>query len=177
MRFPYRKLLVVGCGGAGKSTFAREAGKRFDIPVVHLDRLWWLRGWVERGADEFDALLKRELEKPAWVIDGNYLRTLALRAEYCDAIVFLDLPTEECLKSAYARAEEYRGRTRPDMTEGCPETVHEDFERWILGFNADVRGDLLDALRASGKPCFPFETRAAAYAWLNGFERADMTEK
>ncbi len=172
MIFPYRKILVVGCGGAGKSTFALEIGKRFALPVVHLDRLWWLPGWVERDREEFDGMLKRELQKPSWVIDGNYHRTLALRLAYCDAVVFLDIPTEECLKNAYARAEKYRGTTRPDMTEGCPETVHDEFKQWIEGFNTDVRGGLLRTLEESGKPCFVFDSRESAYAWLGGFQSA-----
>lgn len=170
--FPYRKILVVGCGGAGKTTFALEAGKRFGLPVVHLDKLRWLPGWVERDKEEFDGLLKQELEKPSWVMDGNFRRTLRTRLTYCDATVFLDFPTEECLKNAYARAEKYRGRTRPDMTEGCPETVREDFEVWIKNFNTNVRGEILSRLAESGKPYFVFQSRQAAYAWLDGFQNA-----
>ena len=40
MDFPYHKVLIVGCGGAGKSTLARAMGERFGLPIVHLDRLW-----------------------------------------------------------------------------------------------------------------------------------------
>ena len=72
MQFPYQKVLVLGCGGAGKSTFAVSMGARFSLPVVHLDRLWWLPGWVERSREEFDGMLAAELAKPAWVMDGNY---------------------------------------------------------------------------------------------------------
>ena len=92
MRFPYRKILIVGCGGAGKSTFARAMGERFVLPVVHLDKLWWLPGWVQREREEFDALLQTELDKPQWVIDGNFFRTFERRLQACDAVVFLDLP-------------------------------------------------------------------------------------
>ena len=48
MTFPYRKILILGNGGAGKSTFAADMGRAFSLPVVHLDRLWWLPGWVNR---------------------------------------------------------------------------------------------------------------------------------
>lgn len=171
MKFPYQRLLIVGCGGAGKSTFAREVGARFLLPVVHLDKLWWLPYWVERETEEFDALLAEALKKSAWVMDGNYLRTMELRLNACDGAVFLDIPAEECLKNAYARAEEYRGRTRPDITEGCIETVHDDFKEWILRFNTDVRERVLQTIAQSGKPLFRFTSRSAAYEWLDGFER------
>lgn len=63
MKFDYKKILIIGCGGCGKSTLAKQMGKLFDIPVVHLDKLYWLPNWVERNFDEFDALVTKELKK------------------------------------------------------------------------------------------------------------------
>ena len=138
MTFPYRKILILGNGGAGKSTFAADMGRAFSLPVVHLDRLWWLPGWVNRTQEEFDALLCRELAKPAWVMDGNYHRTLALRLAAADAAVFLDIPAAECLRSARLRAEQYAGRTRPDMADGCPERVDAEFEAFIDRYSSET---------------------------------------
>ena len=170
MNAPFQRLLVLGNGGAGKSTFAAAAGEAFSLPVVHLDKLWWLPGWVNRSREEFDALLAEELEKPAWVMDGNYRRTLSVRLVAADAAVFLDLPAAECLKSAYARAEQYAGRTRPDMTEGCPERMEEEFETWIRNFEENERPRVLAQLAASRKPYFVFRTRREAYDWLESFQ-------
>lgn len=170
MQFPYQKVLVLGCGGAGKSTFAVSMGARFSLPVVHLDRLWWLPGWVERSREEFDGMLAAELAKPAWVIDGNYHRTLSQRLAAADCAVFLDVPSRICLESAYARAEQYAGKTRPDMTQGCPERVDAEFEEWILRFEQDVRPAMLAELEGSQKPHFVFSSRAAAYEWLDRFQ-------
>ena len=171
MKFPYRKILILGCGGAGKSTFAREMGERLTLPVVHLDKLWWLPGWVERDREEFDKMLVDELKKPAWVMDGNFKRTLEMRLCACDAAVFLDIPTEICLKSVYARVETYRGKTRPDMTEGCEERADDEFKDWILNYGASVRGEMLLSLSQSEKPYFVFKSREEAYAWLNEFTK------
>ncbi len=169
MKFPYRKLLVVGCGGAGKSTFSLEVGKLFCLPVVHLDKIWWLPGWENRTREEFDLLLKEELKKPAWVMDGNYNRTFAMRLQFCDCCVFLDVPKEECMKSVYARFEQYRGKTRPDMTDGCEERIDEDFRLWIEDFERSTRGEMLSALQESGKEFFVFSSRSKAYDWLHLF--------
>src|SRR5919107_5216 len=36
-----RRVLVIGSGGAGKSTFAARLGERTGLPVIHLDSLFW----------------------------------------------------------------------------------------------------------------------------------------
>ena len=86
-----RRILVIGNGGAGKSTLSRTVGQMLSLPVVHLDRLWWLPGWVNRTAEEFDALLSKELAKPAWIMDGNYRRTFSWRLRYADFCAVLDV--------------------------------------------------------------------------------------
>ncbi len=172
MQFPYKKILILGNGGAGKSTFAADMGGRFSLPVVRLDKIWWLPGWVNRSEEEFDFLLSVELAKPAWVMDGNYRRTLAVRLAAADAAVLLDIPAAMCLESAYARAKEYAGSTRPDMVEGCPERVDAEFEEWILKYDREVRPAMLAALEESKTPYFVFSSREAARAWLECFSPA-----
>ena len=74
-----QRILIIGCPGSGKSTLARRLSAQTGLPIVHLDALYWLPGWVERSREDFDALLQDKLEKPRWIIDGNYTRTLAMR--------------------------------------------------------------------------------------------------
>ena len=176
MTFPYKKVLIVGCGGSGKSTLAREMGKRFGLPVVHLDRIWWKPGWEHIAREEFDEKLTVELKKSAWIIDGNYSRTFATRLECADFCVLLDLDTQTCLESAYERARIYRGRTRPDMTQGCEERVDPEFEQWVLRFKRDMLPGMLEILRESGVAHRVFTTREEAYAWMNGFECTEALE-
>ena len=35
------RIMIVGCGGAGKSTFAAKLGELTGLPVYHLDRYFW----------------------------------------------------------------------------------------------------------------------------------------
>jgi adenylate kinase family enzyme len=44
--------MLVGSGGASKSTLARELGVRLRLPVYHLDALLWQPGWVMTPKDQ-----------------------------------------------------------------------------------------------------------------------------
>ena len=141
-----RRVLVLGCPGAGKSTLARSLGEALSLPVVHLDKLWWKSGWINRTEGEFDALLDTVLLGEEWVIDGNYLRTLPRRLERCDAVVLLDYPRRVCLLRALRRILTWRGRTRPDMAADCPERLDGEFVRWIWEFHRTQRPQVLELL-------------------------------
>ena len=141
-----RRVLVLGCPGAGKSTLARSLGEALSLPVVHLDKLWWKSGWINRTEGEFDALLDAVLLGEEWVIDGNYLRTLPRRLERCDAVVLLDYPRRVCLLRALRRILTWRGRTRPDMAADCPERLDGEFVRWIWELHRTQRPQVLELL-------------------------------
>ena len=110
-----KRIIVIGCSGAGKTQLALKLGQALGLNVVHLDRLFWREGWQHISKEEFDALLNAELEKPCWVIDGNYGRTLNVRLAACDTVIYLDYPRAVCLAGIFSRVIRNLGRTRPDV--------------------------------------------------------------
>ncbi len=168
--FPYHRVLIVGCGGAGKSTLAVEMGKRFGLPTIHLDKLWWLPNWQNRSEQEFDKMLADELAKTDWIIEGNYFRTFAMRLKYADFCIFLDYDTELCMQSVYERAEKYKGMTRPDMTDGCTEQIDDEFKNWIISFKENIRPSMLSELKNGYVPYVIFQTRTATANWLDEYK-------
>lgn len=134
-----KRIMILGCGGAGKSTLARKMGEKTGIPVVHLDKLFWKPGWVERTPAEFDSVLAAELEKEAWIMDGNYGRTIPVRLKRCDTVIYLDFNRVTCLLGVLSRVAKTYGRVRLDMGEGCPERVDLDFLKWVWHFNDNHR--------------------------------------
>ena len=133
------RVLIIGCGGAGKSTLARALGEKTGLPVVHLDKLFWKPGWVETPREEFDRILRREMAQPRWIMDGNYHRTLPERIGYCDTVIYLDFNRFTCLLGVARRVITTYGHVRPDMGEGCPKRVDWDFVKWVWNFNKHNR--------------------------------------
>lgn len=140
------RILIIGCGGAGKSTLARQLGEKLDIPVVHLDRLFWKPGWVQEGREEFDRKLALELEKDRWIIDGNFNRTMPQRLQKCDTIIYLDFSRLTCLLGVAKRIITTYGKVRPDMGEGCPERFDLEFLNWVWNYNKNNRQHNYDLL-------------------------------
>ena len=141
-----KRILVIGAGGAGKSTFARQLGEILGLAVVHLDALYWKPGWVESPRDEWASTVEGVLEREAWIIDGNYSGTLERRLEACDAVVFLDLPRTICLWRVLKRAARHHNTTRPDMADGCPEHLNLKFLMWVWNYPKRTRPRIVKLL-------------------------------
>ncbi len=146
-----RKVLVIGSGGAGKSTFARHLGTLLNIDVIHLDALYWHPGWIETPRAEWRKVIEEVLRREAWIIDGNYSNTLDLRIGKCDTVIFLDIALPICLWRVLKRQILYRSRTRPDMAEGCRERLDLGFIRWVWRYKSRTRPQITEMLRESAQ--------------------------
>ena len=146
-----RRIALVGSPGAGKSRLAIQLGELLDLPVCHLDRLWWRPGWVEAGEEAFDAALRDVVGSEAWIIDGNYSRTLHVRLTRAEAAIMLDFPRTLCLYRVLQRGVLHRGATRPDMALGCPERIDWEFLRFVWDYPRRSRPRVLEKLHAFGE--------------------------
>jgi adenylate kinase family enzyme len=143
------RILIVGCPGAGKSTLARQLTEKLDLPLVHLDALFWLPGWVERDRETFDSLLFAELSKPKWIIDGNFSRTFSTRLDHCDTVIYLDFSRVSCVCGVLKRVMTNLGKVRPDMGEGCPERFDLAFLTYVWNFNKRNREKMFSRMDAA----------------------------
>jgi len=163
------RILIIGNAGAGKSTFARKLSAQTGIPLVHLDRLYWCGEWEHVSREEFDNALQEALEKPRWIIDGNFNRTIPYRLKYCDHVFFFDLPAWVCLWGITQRVFINHGKTREDMGGNCPEYFDANkrtLYRNVLSFNKQHRKAYYALLEGSGVQVTVFRSRRQAALWL-----------
>ncbi|MGB3341209.1 MAG: DNA topology modulation protein [bacterium] len=140
--------MIIGCGGAGKTTLAYEIGKILGIDVTHLDLLFWKPGWEETEKLKWKQIVMEISLRKQWIIDGNYGSTIDMRLSTADTIIFLDMTRYSCLWHVFKRRIVFNGRTRPDLTKGCPERLSWSFIKWIWTFPKLKRPGLLEKLDA-----------------------------
>ena len=167
-----KKVIVIGCSGSGKSTFSRQLGSITQIPVVHLDKLWWKPGWETVSREEFDLQHQKTLEKPSWIIDGNFSRTLPQRIAACDTVIYLDFNRITCIMGVLKRVFTNMGKVRPDMGDGCPERFSLDFLIWVWNFNKKNRRNTYDLLsEANHAQIHIFKNRKQVYKFLSDIDK------
>lgn len=162
--------MIFGGSGSGKSTLARQIGALTGLPVVHIDPMYWKPGWVQRPAEETHRLVREAISKEEWVFEGNNSATMEERVRLADLIIYLDMPLHVRLWRFTKRWWTYRGKTRPDMTEGCDERWELAFVRdfiWRYGGERRARALAnLDRWRAEGRRVVRLTSPRAVRAFL-----------
>lgn len=134
-----RRILIVGPGGAGKSTLAERMAARLALPLIHLDAEYWRPGWRAPSREVWAAQVEALSRGPAWIMDGNFGGTFPQRLAACDTVLLLDLPPWRCLWRVLRRRLRHRGETRPGMAPECPERVDVAFLYWIATWRVQRR--------------------------------------
>ena len=154
-----KKIIVIGCPGSGKTTFAEKLRDKLGIPLFYLDAIWHKPDKTHISREDFDARLGDILKFDQWIIDGNYSRTIERRIAACDTVILFDLPTEACLDGAISRL----GKGRYDMPWIDPE-LDPRFKEEIESFpmkNLPTIYALLEKYK-SGREIYVFKSRREA---------------
>ena len=141
-----KRVLVVGCAGAGKTRFTRQLSEVTGLPIVHLDQYFLQPGWQLPDMRAWSTTVEELIARPIWIMDGNYNSTLVTRLKRCDTVVFLDVPRRICLWRIVLRTVKTFRKNRADVAPGCPERFNLGFFKYVWNYRRNHRPRLTAAL-------------------------------
>lgn len=154
-----KRVIVIGCPGSGKTTFAEKLNKCTGLPLYYLDAIWHKPDKTHISRDEFDERISEIFATDKWIIDGNYKRTIEMRLKECDTVFLFDLPTNVCLQGAIERI----GKGHYDLP-WIETELDSEFKQFIEDFSKDTLPyiyELLDKYKDK-KQVIVFESRQEA---------------
>lgn len=129
-----QRVVVLGRGGAGKSTLARRLGELTGLPVTELDTLFWQPGLIAADPAEWAGCQRELVRGEAWILDGDlgpYDSELAGRLGAADTIIVLNFAFLRCAWRTVLRGREgadywrwvwsYRRQSLPEIIR----TIHQ----------------------------------------------------
>ena len=135
------RIIIIGPGGAGKSEMSRKLRDILNLPLYHLDNIFWKEDKTHVSKEEFDIKLNELLSKDKWIIEGDYSRTLETRMKKADTVIFLDYSLEVCLSGVENRI----GKPRPDIP-WVEDEFDPEFKEWIINWFKNKKPIVLELL-------------------------------
>lgn len=134
---PPKRIMIFGLPGSGKSTVALHLSILLQLPLYHIDRYFFEKGWKERDKEEFMRIQHAIVEQDAWIVDGNATRSLEVRYSKADIVLYFRLNRLRCLIRVFKRLFSKDCRII-DRAEGCSERVSFGLIRYLWGFHRRV---------------------------------------
>ena len=114
---PFRRILVVGSTGSGKSVLAEELADKLGLDFIELDALNWGPDWTPAGTELLRARVEQATRSPGWVVAGNYSATRPVTWPRAQAVIWLNFSfpivlwrlTVRTLRRAVTREELWNG--------------------------------------------------------------------
>ncbi|MFD1430395.1 MULTISPECIES: P-loop NTPase family protein [Lacticaseibacillus] len=124
------KVMLIGNGGTGKSTFGKALAKQTGWPLLTLDSIWHPNDQSAAAKAKFRADQRAFMaEHKDWIIDGNYSSSIEVRLAEAELIVWFRAPRWVSEARVLRRSLKH-GKPLPGQTAGFHE--HFDHSYWHL---------------------------------------------
>ena len=157
-----KRVVILGRGGAGKSTLARRLGEITGLGVIELDKLFWQPALAPTSRDQWVEMQQKLVREERWIMDGDLgpYDAVEARLQAADTIIFLDFSLVRCAWRALRRSREradfwrcllaYRRKSRPILMDAIARHAS-NAKLHVLHNPKEVRRFLADMTDESGK--------------------------
>lgn len=135
------RIMIFGKPGSGKSTYATWLAQKQNIPLYHLDKFFYSSNWIERDYAEFLRIQQEMVDKDSWIIDGNNLKSLEMRWQRADIVLYFNYPTLLCFYRVLKRF--FYPNKFGDRASGCEETIRLSLLKYIWHFERRVSAQII----------------------------------
>lgn len=162
------KIQITGYSSSGKSTFAKKLARHYDLPILHIDTIYFKENWQKRDKHLIESEIYEFIKKDAWIVDGQYRYLVPERYEMCDQIFIFNFNRFKCLYGAIKRRIKYRKKQRDSIADGCRERLDLGFIKWILwdGRKKDSRNLIKSIIDTHPKKTIVFKNRREVNRYL-----------
>lgn len=159
-----QKIAIIGISGVGKSWTASYIGKKTNIPIVHMDQVWWEPYWKERPESVVQMDLLKKLQTASWVIEG-YIQPLGVeRLQQADLVIYLDFSGWQSLFGGLQRWFRHKKKKRPEMPEGCTDKLNFNYLKTM--FLRAERAEIENVIKKSGISLVRLRSRSQLHKYL-----------
>ncbi len=146
------RVLVIGASASGKSTLSRSIARKFNLQHLSLDReVFWQPGWTLRDKSQQREIIAQLVAQNRWVMDGTGHSSFDLRLPRTDLLIWVRLPRHVAFYGLFRRWLQFRGQSRPDVADGCPEQFPDlEFLSYIWNFERDDVPKCMEGIDAHG---------------------------
>lgn len=126
------KILIIGSPGTGKSTLSYQLSCHLNLPLYHLDDIFWQNSTSTISQHQFISEIKEIIILNKWIIDGNYSDSLEMRVIMADTVIWLKEPRIICMLRVFKR---YIKHLVTNKNIGAnPKTMSIEFLKYIWDF-------------------------------------------
>lgn len=147
-----KKYIIIGCPGSGKTYFSKYLTKYTNIPLYHLDMIYWYDNYKHISDEKLRKKENEIMENDCYIIDGHFQNTLENRIKNTEVVIFFSLPSKTCINGVKHRIKS--SEIRDDIKTTCKEEeisdkfmhcmkhfkqkFYKDIRKWLSENNCNV---------------------------------------
>lgn len=139
------KISIVGISASGKSFFARKLAQKINLPICHMDTLFWKGNWQEVAEQDYLKEHESLIKEDKWMIEGYIDGKMASRLKEADLVIFLDYSGSCCAWQVIKRWFTHRKNARPELPKESKEKFKIKFF-WLV-ITRGERKNILEAIK------------------------------